>query len=304
MVLQFILAALLTASLQSRVPIDIISIDQHPEQIVWGSAYACGPLWIKSQGLLFSDPGQDAVFTFANGKANRIIHPSSKEFGHALDASGQVSFCQQGGRVVGKRSKDSKLKVLASMFDGKRLNGPVDLAIKSDGSIYFTDPKTVDPRTKLEMGFSGVYRIKPDGTIDLLSKELAFPNGIAFSKDEKKLFVSDTIRMCMNVFDVLPDGSITNCQVFSYLMGDNAGAPGGIRLDVKGNVYAAGPGGVLVFDSVGKYKGLIFVKDAVTSLCFGGSDYQTLFITAAHGVYRIKVKVPGLHLDFSPDAKH
>ena len=288
-----LVSSVFALALQTRAPLGIIDANLHPKQIVFGTAYACGPVWLPDGSLMFSDLNQSEVYKISKDRKVKIGYPPHREFGHTIDLHGQVVTCLKDTRSVGRKSNSGTYSHLATTYDGKRLNGPTDLAIKSDGSIYFTDPKTIDPTSKPEMDFSGVYRIAPDGKLQLLTKDLAFPNGVAFSNDEKKLYISDTIRQCVRVFDVLPDGNLTNSQVFGYLMGDNAGAPGGIKLDEKGNVYCAGPGGVLVFEPGGKYLGLIYVKDAVTNLCFGDRDYKTLYITAVHGVYKIRVKIPG-----------
>ena len=191
--------------------------------------------------------------------------------------------------------KDGKLTGLAENFEGKRFNSPNDLAIKSDGSIYFTDPpyglQKDDPR---DLDFCGVFRLSPKGAVTLLDRNFGKPNGLAFSPDEKLLYVDDTERRTIRVFDVQPDGTLANGRIFAELKDPvKTGGPDGMRVDVEGRVWCTGAGGVWVFDKSGKLLGVIATPEEPANLTFGGPDRKTLFITARTSLYRIATKAAG-----------
>ena len=178
------------------------------------------------------------------------------------------------------------------------MNSPNDVVVKSDGSIYFTDPPYGVKEEQRELDFQGVYRIAPDGTLTLLVNDFDRPNGLALSPDEKILYIADTNRRHVRAFDVQSDGALKNGRVFAELKSDKGGGPDGMKVDTKGNLYVTGPGGTWVFDSTGTHLGTIVTPEEPANCAFGGKDNKTLFITARTSVYRVKVKISGIKVLF------
>ena len=197
--------------------------------------------------------------------------------------------CEQTSRQISRAELDGTILSLASGYQGKRLNCPNDVVVKSDGSIYFTDPPY---GTKQELTFAGVYRLSPDhNTLDLLVGDIPTPNGLAFSPDEKVLYVSNTDGMNIYAFDVLPDGTLGSRSVFIEMHG----WPDGMKVDIKGNLYVSdGMFAISVYDSMGKHLLDIATPEDTTNCAFGGPDNKTLFITAGGSVYRVHLKVQGI----------
>lgn len=280
-----------------------------------------GPVWLKEGRLLFSDIPADTIYQLgrlpnrvkpeSDGKdsldpARASIRsrntlspfrkPSHNANGNTLDRQGRVISCEHGSRSVTRREKDGKITTLATHFEGKRLNSPNDAVVKSNGDIYFTDPPygLANGTEGKELDFNGVYRLAPTGKLTLLVKDFDRPNGLAFSPDEKRLYVNDTERRHIRVFDVQPDGTLANGRVFAEVTGDKPGAPDGMRVDVRGNVYCTGSGGIHVFTPSGKRLGLIEVPEVAANCGWGDPDGKTLYITANTGLYRIRLKIAGV----------
>ena len=244
---------------------------------------------------MFSDIGADTIYKWTpNGKISIFRRPAGHANGNTLDRQGRLITAEHDGRLV-RTTKDGTKITLAERYLGKRLNSPNDVVVKSDGSIYFTDPPYGISKQQEELGFYGVYRLAPDRTLTLLTKDLVRPNGLAFSTDENKLYVSDSETGHIRVFQVNSDGTLTNGQVFAQLRGpSNSGVPDGMKVDVQGNVYCSGPQGVWIFSPTGQRLGKIIVPEVVTNLAWGDSDYKTLYITATTSLYRIRLKVAGV----------
>ena len=202
---------------------------------------------------------------------------------------------------------DGRITVVAEGYQGKRLNRPNDVVVKSDGSIIFTDPGA--PDAGMELDFSGVFRVSPDlGTLTLLVSDFILPNGLTFSPDESILYVNDSLGVVdrrgedlfrgighIKAFDVEPDGTLVNGRVFCELRGDRSGIPDGMKVDVEGNVYCTGPGGLWIIDPAGNHLGTILTgKDQTTNCCWGGDDWRTMFITTMDSVARIQLNIPGV----------
>ncbi|HEX6610943.1 MAG TPA: SMP-30/gluconolactonase/LRE family protein, partial [Hyphomicrobiaceae bacterium] len=224
----------------------------------------------------------------------------NKSNGLAWDSQGRLLACEHASSSVTRTEADGKITVLASRYDGKELNSPNDLAVKSDGAIYFSDPTYGRmehyglPREP-ELSFRGVYRLSPDGKVlTLLADDFGQPNGVCFSLDEKTLFVSDTDRQHVRAFDVKSDGSIANSRIWAQTLGDAPGAPDGLKVDSAGNLYSCGPGGIHVFAPDATCLGVINVPEYTANFCWGDDDLKSLFITASTSVYRVRVAVPGL----------
>ncbi|MEG4245550.1 SMP-30/gluconolactonase/LRE family protein [Microcoleus sp. MON2_D6] len=255
-----------------------------------------GPIWHPDGFLLFSDIPANIIYKFGSNQQVEVFRrPSGKANGNTLDKENRLLTAEHENRRVSRTEKDGKVITLADRYEGKRLNSPNDLVVKSDGSIYFTDPSYGVSKDQEELGFYGVYRLAPDGKLTLLVKDLVLPNGIAFSPDEQKLYVNNSEAGYIAVFDVKPDGTVTNQQLFAELKdASQRGVPDGLKVDVEGNVYSTGPGGVWIFSPDGKLLGKISVPETATNLAWGESDRKTLYITGSTSLYRIRLKIAGV----------
>ncbi len=292
----------------------IVPAGTEVEKLAGGFEFTEGPLWVPEGGyLLFSDPntntiyrwnpdGQVTVYRTKSGYAGvdvgRYHQPGSN--GLALDAEGRVVIDQHGNRRVLRVERTGATTVLADTYEGKRLNSPNDLVFKSDGSLYFTDPPFGLPKVFADPGketpWSGVYRWH-DGQVTRLDTDLTGPNGIAFSPDERVLYVSnwDPARKVIMRYDVQPDGTVANGRVFYDITRSNRGddAWDGLKVDLEGHVFAAGPEGIYVLSPEGRLLGVISLPEHVANFAWGDADRRSLFITASTGLYRLRVAVPG-----------
>ncbi len=273
----------------------IMSSNAKIEKLSDGLKFTEGPVWHPRGFLLFSDIPGDTIYKWTNdGKISIYRRPAGNPNGNTFDTQGRLITAEHNRRLV-RTETNGQITVLAERYQGKRLNSPNDIVVKSDGSIYFTDPPYGISKEKEELGFYGIYRLTPDGTLTLLSKEMVRPNGLAFSPDEKKLYVSDSEKGYIRVFEVKSDGTLTNSRVFAELTGPtDKGVPDGMKVDVQGNIYCSGSEGVWVFSPTSQLLGKILVPEVVTNLAWGDKDYKTLYITAGQGVYRIRLKVAGV----------
>ncbi|MEG4030988.1 MULTISPECIES: SMP-30/gluconolactonase/LRE family protein [unclassified Microcoleus] len=256
-----------------------------------------GPIWHPDGFLLFSDIPANIIYKFGSNQQVEVFRsPSGKANGNTLDNENRLLTGEHENRRVSRTEKDGEVITLADRYEGKRLNSPNDLVVKSDGSIYFTDPSYGVSKDQEELGFYGVYRLAPHGKLTLLVKDLVLPNGIAFSPDEQKLYVNNSEAGYIAVFDVKPDGTVTNQQLFAELKdaATKDGVPDGLKVDVEGNVYSTGPGGVWIFSPDGKLLARISVPETATNLAWGESDRKTLYITGSTSLYRIRLKIAGV----------
>ena len=274
----------------------ILNDNAQVEKLASGFQFTEGPLWHPEGFLLFSDIPANTIYQWTpNEKPAVFRRPSGNANGNTLDREGRLITAEHSNRRVSRTEKDGTLVTLASQYEGKRLNSPNDLVVKSDGSVYFTDPPYGIKSEQEELGFYGVYRLAPDGTLTLLVKDFVRPNGIAFSPDEKKLYVNDSEKGHIRVFEVKLDGTLENGRIFAQLKDPSkSGVPDGMKVDQQGNVYSTGAGGVWVFSPSGNVLGKIEVPEVSTNLAWGDSDYKTLYITAGNSVYRIRLKIPGV----------
>ena len=296
---------------------DLIAKDAVIEILAGGFDWSEGPVWVPEKDgghLLFSDIPKNMIWKWsAKDGLKEYLKPSGytgkekftgKEPGSnglTLDSKGNLLLCQHGDRRISKLV-DGKFETLVDKYDGKRLNSPNDLCIKSNGDIYFTDPpyglpKQMDDPAK-ELKFQGVYRLTPKGEITLLTKEMSRPNGIAFSPDESTLYVanSDPDKAIWMAFPVKKDGTLGEGKVFfdstPWAKDKKPGLPDGMKVDKAGNVFATGPGGVIVFDKTGKHLGTL-ATGVPTANCGWGDDGSTLYITADKQLVRVKTKTKG-----------
>lgn len=276
------------------------------EKLLSGFQFTEGPLWIPDGYLLFSDIPADTIYKYEQGKTHEIfLKPSENTNGLTLDKQGRLLMCSH-QRKVKRLEKDGTLTTLAEFYEDKRLNSPNDIVVKSDESIYFTDPSFGLPNWSegKELGFCGVYRLESDGILVLLDDSILMPNGLAFSPDESVLYVDDSKDGQVYAFDVTSKGLLENKRSFARV---GVGAPGkgaadGVKVDVGGNVFVSAPEGVAVFSSEGMRIGVLECPEVPANIAWGDDDYQTLYITARTGVYRIRTKTGGTSLipDFTP----
>ena len=276
---------------------DIIDDSAKLEKVAGDFQFIEGPIWHPDGFLLFSDIPANIIYKFASNQQVEVFRrPSGKANGNTLDKENRLLTAEHENRRVSRTEKDGQVIALADRYEGKRLNSPNDLVVKSDGSIYFTDPSYGVSKEQEELGFYGVYRLAPDGKLTLLVKDLVLPNGIAFSPDEQKLYVNNSEAGYIAVFDVKPDGTVTNDRLFAADLKDasQGGVPDGLKVDLEGNVYSTGPGGVWILSPDGKVLGKISVPETATNLAWGESDRKTLYITANTSLYRIRLKIAGV----------
>ncbi len=262
------------------------------EKIAGDFKFTEGPLWVAVKGeLLFSDIPANRIVRFKAGKCETFRTPSNNSNGLTLDKQGRLIACEHGSRSVTRTEAGGSIITLADRFEGKRLNSPNDVVVKSDGAIYFTDPPFAVKPGERELDFQGVFRIAPDGkTLTVVARDFIKPNGLAFTPDEKVLYINDTERGHIRAFDVAAGGTLANGRVFT----SEAPRPDGMKVDTEGNIYCACKGGVMVFDRAGKPLGTFATADQPTNCAFGDADWKTLFITARPSLYRVRLTVPGL----------
>ena len=275
---------------------DIFDDSAKLEKVAGGFQFIEGPIWHPDGFLLFSDIPADIIYKFTSNQQVEVFRrPSGKANGNTLDKENRLVTAEHENRRVSRTEKDGQVIALADRYEGKRFNSPNDLVVKSDGSIYFTDPSYGVSKEQEELGFYGVYRLAPDGKLTLLVKDLVLPNGLAFSPDEQKLYVNNSEARYIAVYDVKPDGTVTNERLFADLKdAGQGGAPDGLKVDLEGNVYSTGPGGVWIFSPDGKVLGKISVPETATNVAWGESDRKTLYITANTSLYRIRLKIAGV----------
>ena len=260
------------------------------ERVSGGFQFLEGPVWVEArQELLFSDIPASKIYQYKDGKFDVFRHPSHQANGNALDPQGQLVTCEHENRRVSRTGHDGRIVPLVTHYEGKRLNSPNDLVCRSDGSVYFSDPPYgVKPEDR-ELDFQGVFRVSPDGkTVALLAPDFEKPNGLAFSPDEKLLYIADTEVGHIRVFDVNSDGTIANSRVFCKVE-----RPDGFRVDIEDNLYVSAMKSVEIFDRMGKRIGEITLAERPANVAFGDTDRRTLFICARTGLYRVRVDVPG-----------
>jgi len=260
-----------------------------------------GPLWWQEgRYLLFSDIHNNRRMKYEPGKGASLFHePTNRANGLTRDLQGRLVACEHDSRRVTRQELDGSTTVIANSFQGRRLNRPNDVVVKSDGCIYFTDPWTsAAAPEQWDLTFSGVYRVTPDlGTMSLLIDDFTLPNGLAFSPDETVLYINDTRRGHIRAFDLAPNGTLAKQtdRVFADLRGAEPGVPDGMKVDVEGNVYCGGAGGLWVMDPSGKKLGrIVHGAPATTNLAFGGGDWKTLYFTSRNHLGSVKVKIAGL----------
>jgi len=283
--------------------VNLVDPDLPLEKIAGGFMFTEGPIWRpRGDFLLFSDmPGDVRRRWDEKGGVSEARRPSNKCNGMTYDADLNLIVCEHATSLLIRERPDGRREVLASHFEGKELNSPNDVCVRSDGSIYFTDPwygrmpgyGVERPR---ELGFQGVYRVPArGGGPELLVERSLFtqPNGLCFSPDERVLYVNDTEEALIRALDVAPDGSLSGGRIFAsgIRSATESGLPDGMKCDERGDVWVTAPGGVWVYDSSGALIGKLRAPEVVGNLAWGGPNFRTLFLTASTSLYRIGTKV-------------
>jgi gluconolactonase len=297
------------ARIAEEAPLEVegsVPVEGPLERVATGFEFTEGPVWAPDGALLFSSPNTNAIYRWSPTGAVTVFRPKSGYAGTDIgryhqpgsngltfDPGGLLTMCQHGNRRVIRVNPHGDITVLADRYEGKRLNSPNDLVYRSDGTLFFTDPPfgLPDP-SESELGFSGVFRAK-DGEVELVTDELEGPNGLAFSPDERFLFVGnwDLERKIVLRID-LEDGS-------SETFFDMTDAPGedaidGVKVDQAGNLYVCGPGGIWLLSPEGEHLGTLRLPEDPHNLAWGGEDGKTLYVTALTSIYRLRLGIPGI----------
>jgi len=269
------------------------------QQVATGFGFTEGPVWCGDH-LLFSDIPQNRIVRWQMRREGPEVttfrSPSGNSNGLTLDRSGRLIACEHSGRRVTRTEVDGTVSVLARAYEGRRLNSPNDVVVRSDGSVYFTDPPygLLNGTAWKELPYNGVFRVAPDDGLELLADDFDRPNGLAFSPDEEVLYVNDTARGHIRAFDVGPDGGVSNGRVLIEMQLPGAGAPDGMKVDREGNVYCTGPGGLWVVAPDGTHLGRLLLAELPANIAWGDADWGTLYMTARSSVYRLRPAVPGI----------
>jgi len=285
----------MTIEVRNAALLELIAADAAVERLATGIGFGEGPVWDRANArLVFSDMNHDHMrcWSAAHGIAT-FRKPSNRANGNTFDRQGRLVSCEHATSRVVRQEADGKLTVLASHYGGKELNSPNDIVVKSDGAIYFSDPpygrirEDVGVLRDLQLDFCGVYRLPPSGGAPERQ------NGLCFTLDEKCLYINDTARKHIRRFDVQADGTLQGGAVWAETKGDAPGAPDGMKIDSRGNLYCTGPGGVHVFDTSARLLGIVHTPERVTNLAWGEDDARSLFLTGITSLYRVRVKTAG-----------
>jgi len=273
----------------------VVEKNARVEKVAGNFQFTEGPVWNRAGFLLFSDIPANQIVKFVPGSAPGVFRtPSGNSNGLTYDRQGRLTICEHSNRRVTRLEADGPLTVLADRYEGKKLNSPNDLVVRSDGTIYFTDPPYGIPEgEQQELPFQGVFKIAPDGKLTLLAQDFERPNGIALSPNEKTLYVTDSARGHVRAFAVAKGGSTSNGRTFAEMKSERRGVPDGMKVDRKGNLYVTGAGGVWVFDKTGKHLGSIVMSELPANCAWGDDDFRTLYLTARTSLYKIRLKIPG-----------
>lgn len=273
------------------------------DRVAGGFTFTEGPVW-RGTDLLFSDIPNSRTVRYqplAEGpEVTTFRHPTGGANGLTLDRDGNLIACEQIGRQLTRVDASGTATPLATSYEGKRLNSPNDVVVRSDGAIFFTDPPygLRNFTEGKELSVNGVYRLDPNGTLTLVAHDMDRPNGLAFSPDEKALYVDDSAHFHIRRFDVALDGSLSGGEVWAELKatGNERGVADGMKVSSTGNVFCTGPGGVWIFNESGRVIGRIHMPEVTANLAWGDADWCSLYMTASTSLYRLRVNVPGIRV--------
>lgn len=273
---------------------DILLPDSSVERVATGMRFTEGPVWLPAEGcLLFSDIPANRLLRWTPGKGVEVWRePSHNANGNTLDLQGRLITCEHGSRQLTRTGPDGAVSVLASSFGGKRLNSPNDVAVKSDGTIWFTDPTYGVQKDRVEQDHNYVFRLDPGAAEPVaVAADFGMPNGLCFSPDEKTLYIADSSdRHHIRAFGVNPDNSLSGGEVFAVI---EPGVPDGTRCDEQGRLYSTAGDGVHVFAPSGELLGKILTPESAANCAFGGPDFRTLYITAQTSLYSVRLATAG-----------
>lgn len=282
---------------------NLLAKDSEIQRAATGFIFTEGPIWHpREQHLLFSDvPANICRKLHPDGQVDETRNPSQKSNGMTYDKNLNLLVCEHLSSSLVLIEPDGSRKTLASAYEGKELNSPNDVCLRLDGSIYFTDPAYgrlpgFGEERDQDLSFQGVFRLTPDGDLQLVVEPDAYetPNGLCFSPDESLLYINDSTRARIDVYQVNSDGGLSGRRCFAENIGNGqleAGIPDGMKCDEQGNIWVTGPGGIWIFDPEGKRLGVIEVPENVGNLHWGGADWRTLFIAASTSIYTLRTKV-------------
>lgn len=276
--------------------------DSKLSTVASGFGFTEGPVWDPAGFLIVSDEVANKIFrVYLDGRKEELVSLGDPD-GNTYDRRQQLIDCASVLRSIIRIDGRGEYKILASRFEGKRFNSPNDVVIGPDSAIYFTDPTLDLPQgQRQELPFQGVYRLGPSGKVTLLTKQLSQPNGLAFSPDGKRLYVDDSERRNIYVFDFTSKHKPSKGRVFAEEPGGKGdGVPDGMKLDRMGNLYVTGPKGIWVWDPQGRHLGTIVLPEQPANLAWGDREYSTLYITASSSVYRLQTKSHGF-VPYSPE---
>jgi len=288
---------------------ELIDEGAEVERLATGFDFTEGPIWnAEGNYLLFSDMVGDVRRRWDERDGiTEVARPSNKGNGMTYDAEDRLIVCEHATSQVVRQRPDGSFETIASHYRGKELNSPNDVVVKSDGSVYFTDPTfgrlpDFGVEREQELDFQGVYRLPAgDGDLQLLVDDFEQLNGLCFSPDESLLYVNDTPRAHIRVFDVRPDGTLANGRLFFENIGRGVieeGVPDGMKCDERGNVYVTGPDGIWVISPEAEYLGMIEAPENVHNLNWGDPDWRTLYFTCITSLYRVQMKVAGARVPY------
>jgi len=278
--------------------VDIVVPTSRLERLATGFQFTEGPVWnAADEYMLFSDIPADRIYKWSVKEGVTVFRdPSHHANGLTYDRQGRLILCEHGTRRLSRLDTNGEYTVLADTFRGKRLNSPNDVVLAADGAIYFTDPPYGITPHEQELPFQGVFRMRPvSEEVTVLVEDFDRPNGLAFSPDEKRIYVADSSsRRHIRVFDVDREGGFSNGRVFADIRSEVEGNPDGMKGDVEGNLYVAAAGGVWVFSEEGVLRGVIETPEKPSNLAWFDEAWRSLFITARTSVYRIRLGIPGV----------
>lgn len=288
--------------------LDLVAEDAAVERVGSGFQFTEGPIWHpREQCLYFSDIPADTRrrWSAADG-ASEVRHPNNKGNGMTFDRALNLYVCEHVTSALVRETPAGERQVLASHWRGKELNSPNDVVVKSDGAVYFSDPTygrmpVFGLEREQALDFQAVYRIAANGELHCEADDFDQPNGLCFSPDESLLYVNDTTRAHIRVFDVRADGGLTNGRIFAESIGTGVleeGVVDGMKCDERGNVYVTGPGGFWVFAADGEHLGVLGMAENAANLNWGGPGWSDLYCTCSTSVYRIGLKVAGNRLGY------
>jgi gluconolactonase len=277
--------------------LDALLEGREAERLATGFVFTEGPLWDPAGFYYFVDVRASRFYKLVPGRPAELVRENTGGGnGTTFDLAGRLVLCEGDNRRVTRSTTPGAgaMAVLVDRFEGKRLNRPNDVVCRSDGSIYFTDPGLRVPLAERELTYAGVYRVAPGGAVTLIA-DCEYPNGLAFSPDERILYVANTRWTAyIHAIELDAGGGFVRRRIFADMSSDDSdGVPDGMKVDVDGRVYCTGPGGTWVFAPDGTRLGIIRTPEIPANLAFGGPDLRTLFFTARTSVYSLRVKVPG-----------